>query len=106
MDARVTGCNKRAVDVMSTISENNNLTEMAMPNPITVTAKGLTTVVGVVGSLFLKRGPDGKVNIALAPLSVVLMLTTSVTCSAQKSEPFSVCVRATVQSLKELVYAN
>lgn len=77
-----------------------------MPNPVTITAKSLTAVVGTVGSLFIKRGSDGKVNIALAPLSVVLMLATSVTCSVQKSEPFSVCVQHTVQSLKELVYAN
>lgn len=77
-----------------------------MPNPISLTSKGLFKAISTVGSLFIKRGPDGKINVAVAPLSLLIALATAVTCTVQKSEPFSVCVQSTINSLKELVYAN
>lgn len=77
-----------------------------MPNPVVLVAGKLASIVSAVGSLFIKRDSEGKLNVALAPVSIVIVLATGVTCSVQKSEPFSVCVRGTAESLKELIYAN
>lgn len=77
-----------------------------MPNPVNAVAIGLVKAVGVIGSLFVKVGADGKLNVAIVPVTLLLAFTTSITCAVQKSEPFSTCVRDTVQSLKELVYAD
>lgn len=77
-----------------------------MPNPVRPIIPRLVTTVGLVGSLFIKRDTDGRVSLALAPLSIVLMLTTSITCSVQKTEAFSVCVRGTVTTLRDLIHAN
>lgn len=77
-----------------------------MPNPVRPIVSRLVTTVGLVGSLFIKRDADGRVSFALAPLSIALVLTTSITCSVQKTEPFSVCVRDTVTTLRDLIHAN
>lgn len=77
-----------------------------MPNPVNVVAIGLVKAVGAIGSLFVKVGTDGKLNVAIAPATLLLVFTTSITCAVQKSESFSTCVRDTTRSLKELVYAD
>lgn len=77
-----------------------------MPNPIVLAVNGGISTLAAVGSLFVKKGSDGKYNIAVAPLTLLVLIGTGVTCSVQKSEPFSVCVKSTTQSFKELIYAD
>lgn len=68
--------------------------------------EGLARTVGTIGSLFVKVGADGKLNVAIAPVTLLLVFCTGVTCVVQDSEPFSMCIQRTARSLKELVYAN
>lgn len=56
----------------------------------------LVCLTGSVGSLFVKKDPDGKYSIAVAPLSLLFFIGTGATCAVQKSEPFSVCFKETV----------
>lgn len=66
---------------------------------------GLARAVGTIGSLFVKVGVDGKLNVAIAPVTLLLVFCTGVTCAVQNSEPFSTCIQGTARSFKELVNA-
>lgn len=77
-----------------------------MPDSIASTFRSGLKAIGTIGSLFIKRDTDGKYSIAVAPMTLLLFLGTGVTCGMQTSEPFSVCVKTTTQSLKELFNAN
>lgn len=57
---------------------------------------GLVCLTSSVGSLFVKKDPDGKYSVAVAPLSLLFFIGTGATCAVQKSEPFSVCFKETV----------
>lgn len=67
---------------------------------------GLGTAIGSIGSLFVKVGGDGKLNLAVAPATLLLVLCTGLTCAVQGSEPFLTCIQGAAHSLKEFVYAR
>lgn len=77
-----------------------------MIKPIKLLSTGLIRTVGVIGSLFVKQGVDGKVHVALGPTALLVSCLVSVSCSVQQDEPYSVCIRGALQSFKELVDEN
>lgn len=77
-----------------------------MTRSVKPVVEGLVRTVGTVGSLFVKIGADGKLNVAIAPATLLLAFCTGVTCAVQDSEPFSTCIQGIAHSFKELVYAN
>lgn len=76
-----------------------------MSQEIELIAKGLTRMVGVIGSLFVKVGADGKLNVAVAPTTALLLFSIGTACALQSSEPFSVCVRNTTEIFEEVAHA-
>lgn len=66
----------------------------------------LVTGLGIIGSAFIKKTPDGKYEVAVAPFMLAAVIGSSVACAAQKDEPFRVCLKNTLTAVKEVVYAN
>lgn len=54
---------------------------------------GITTgALSAVGSIFAQKNADGKVDVALGPVAVVMFGGLLIACSVQSDEPFSRCV--------------
>lgn len=66
----------------------------------------LMTGLGVIGSTFIKKTTDGKYEVAIAPFMLAAVIGSGVTCAAQKDEPFRVCLKNTLATVKEVVYAD
>lgn len=61
--------------------------------------------MGAVGSLFVRRNRDGRYEIAVAPIPALLLATSLVACTFQKTEPFRQCVRSNLAVIQEVVNA-
>lgn len=66
----------------------------------------LVTGLGVIGSAFIKKTAAGKYEVALAPLMLAAAVGSGATCAVQDNEPFSVCFKDTLTTIKGLLYAN
>lgn len=53
---------------------------------------GIARFASVVGSVFAQKAADGKVDVAVAPVGVVLCGGLMIACSVQSDEPFSRCI--------------
>lgn len=62
--------------------------------------------LGIIGSTFIKKTTDGKYEVAIAPFILVAVVGSGATCAAQRDEPFTVCLRNTLATVKEVIYAN
>lgn len=62
--------------------------------------------LGVIGSTFIKKTTDGKYEVAIAPLILAAVIGSGITCAAQRDEPFAVCLKNTLATMKEVVHAN
>lgn len=54
---------------------------------------GAFGIIQMIGSVFAKRGEDGKVEIAAAPWVVLYVAGSLLGCYSQSGEPFSTCAR-------------
>lgn len=54
--------------------------------------KRLISLMGTLGSVFVRRETDGKVAVAIGPWAVVAIGGLMIGCGTQDSEPFSQCV--------------
>lgn len=50
--------------------------------------------LSLLGSVFAKRGEDGKVEVAAIPSGLLVYALSGVACYAQTDEPFSQCMEA------------
>lgn len=65
----------------------------------------LITGLGAVGSSFIKKNTDGKYEVAVMPLMLVMVVGSGAACAVQDDEPFGVCLKTTLTALKEIIYA-
>lgn len=56
-------------------------------------AVGILGILQTVGSVFVKKDPNGKAEVAMAPWAVLYAAGTLLGCYNQIGEPFSVCVK-------------
>lgn len=61
--------------------------------------------IGAIGSLFVRRTADGRYEIAVAPLPVLFLATSLVTCTLQRTEPFHQCIRSNLAVFQEVINA-
>lgn len=59
---------------------------------MSVLERKIVSLVGTVGSVFVQRGADGKIDLALGPWAVVAAGGLILGCGTQDAEPFSQCV--------------
>ena len=52
-----------------------------------------------LGSIFGKTGADGRKEIAIGPIGVLLCAGLTIGCSIQHTEPFSQCVHTVFSAL-------
>lgn len=52
----------------------------------------IASAISTVGSVFVQRATDGKIDVAVAPLAVIAAGGVMLACSFQNDEPFSQCV--------------
>lgn len=52
----------------------------------------IASLLGMIGSVFVQRGTDGKVAVAVGPWAVVAVSGLILGCGVQNAEPFSQCV--------------
>lgn len=68
--------------------------------------KSVITGLGVFGSAFIKKTADGKYELAIAPFALIAVVGSGVACAAQSDETFSVCLKSTLATVKEVIYAD
>lgn len=59
---------------------------------MSVLQKGLSIVFGSIGSVFIQRAADGKLDVALGPWLVICTGGMLIGCAVQDAETFSQCV--------------
>lgn len=66
----------------------------------------LMTGLGAIGSAFIKKTTDGGYEVAIAPITLAMVIGSGAACAAQTDEPFRVCLKDTLATVKEVFYAN
>lgn len=52
----------------------------------------VANIVSTIGSVFVQKASDGKLDVAVGPLAVISLGGLLFACSVQSDEPFSRCV--------------